>query len=143
MIILDTNVLSEMLAPAPSPVVERWLAAQSPASVFTTTVTKAEILYGIGILPEGKRKQALAAAIGAIFSEDFAGRVLPFDEAASDHYARLAAHRRHIGRPISQFDAQIAAIAASRGAELATRNVPDFEETGIKIVNPWIGGSVR
>lgn len=143
MIILDTNVLSEMLAPAPSPVVEHWLAAQSPASVFTTTITKAEILYGIGILPEGKRKQVLTAAIGAIFLEDFAGRILPFDEAASDHHARLAAHRRHIGRPISQFDAQIAAIAASRGAELATRNVPDFEETGVKIVNPWIGGPTR
>lgn len=143
MIILDTNVLSEMLAPIPSPVVEHWLAAQSPASVFTTTVTKAEILYGIGILPEGKRKQALATAVDAIFSEDFSGRVLAFDEFASDHYARIAAHRRHIGRPISQFDAQIAAIAASRGAELATRNVADFEEAGIKIVNPWIGSPVR
>lgn len=138
MVILDTNVLSEMLTPAPYPVVERWLAAQPTTSVFITTVTKAEMLYGLSILPEGRRKQAIEATIRPIFSEDFSGRILPFDDDAAEKYASIASHRRLIGRPISQFDAQIAAIAASRGALLATRNVADFAETGVQIVNPWV-----
>lgn len=137
MIILDTNVLSEMLTPSPSPAVESWLAVQPPTSIFITTVTKAELLYGVAILPEGRRKSALHTAIKSIFSEEFSGRILPFDDDASEHYANIASHRRSIGKPISQFDAQIAAIAASRGAKLSTRNVSDFEETGVDIVNPW------
>lgn len=137
MIILDTNVLSEMLTPSPSPAVESWLAVQPPTSIFITTVTKAELLYGVAILPEGRRKSALHAAIKSIFSEEFSGRILPFDDDASEHYANIASHRRSIGKPISQLDAQIAAIAASCGAKLSTRNVADFEETGVDIVNPW------
>lgn len=140
MIILDTNVLSELLRPSPSPVVEHWLSNQRSSSVFIATITKAEVLYGVRILPDGKRRDALEAAMGAIFSDDFGGRVLPFDEEAAERYATIAAHRRQIGRPISQFDAQIAAIAVCRGADLATRNVGDFEETGVTIVNPWRAG---
>lgn len=141
MIIIDTNVLSEILAPSPSPAVENWLAAQPPSSIFITTVTKAEMLYGVAILPNGRRKSALLTVVKAVFSEDFSGRVLPFDEDASEHYSKIASHRRSIGRPISQFDAQIAAIAASRGAKLSTRNVADFEQTGVEIINPWAAGT--
>jgi len=136
-IILDTNVLSELLTPAPSVTVEAWLAEQPPTSVFITTVTEAEILYGLRLLPDGRRRRDLEAAIVPILREDFAGRILPFDSEAADAYAKLAAERRKAGRPISQFDAQIAAIARSRGAALATRNVADFEGTGIAIINPW------
>lgn len=137
MIILDTNVLSELLAPSPVPAVLAWLAAQPAPAVFTTAVTEAEILYGLALLPEGRRRQALEAAVRPIFAEDLAGRVLAFDSDAAKSYATIAAHRRAIGRPISQFDAQIAAIAASRGASVATRNIVGFAETGVAIVNPW------
>ena len=114
-----------------------WLAAQPAAAVFTTTVTEAEILHGLALLPSGRRPQALKAAVRPIFAEDLAGRVLAFDRDAAQSYAEIAAHRRAIGRPISQFDAQIAAIAVSRGASIATRNVADFADTGAVIVNPW------
>ncbi|QND44730.1 type II toxin-antitoxin system VapC family toxin (plasmid) [Rhizobium lusitanum] len=137
MIILDTNVISELLMPSPSSVVVEWLAAQHPQSVFTTAVTEAEILYGLRLLPEGRRRRDLEAAISPIFSEDLFGRVLPFDRDAADLYATIATDRRSAGRPISQFDAQIAAIALSRGASVATRNISDFEGIGLVIVNPW------
>lgn len=137
MIVLDTNVLSELLAPNPSPAVVSWLAAQPAAAVFTTAVTEAEILYGLALLPDGRRRQALEAAVRPVFSEDLAGRVLAFDREAAASYAAIAARRRAIGRPISQFDAQIAAIAVSRGASIATRNVADFAETGAPVINPW------
>jgi predicted nucleic acid-binding protein len=136
-IILDTNVLSELLVSSPSPAVIDWLAEQGPASVFTTSITEAEILYGLRLLPEGRRRRELEAAISPIFSEDLAGRVLPFDREAADVYATIATRRRAAGRPISQFDAQIAAIALSRGASLATRNEADFENIGLAVVNPW------
>ncbi|ANL36398.1 MULTISPECIES: type II toxin-antitoxin system VapC family toxin [Rhizobium] len=140
MIVLDTNVISELVTPAPNAAVIDWLARQHPSSVFTTAVTEAEILYGLRLLPEGRRRRDLEEAILPIFSEDFSGRVLPFDRDASDVYATLATDRRKAGRPISQFDAQIAAIAISRGASLATRNVSDFTEINLQIVNPWKGG---
>ena len=138
MIILDTNVISELLAPRPNPSVEAWLGAQSPASVFTTTVTEAEILFGLRLLPTGKRRRDLEAAVQPIFAEDFAGRILPLDSVAAAAYADLAVARRRAGRPISQFDAQIAAIALSRGSALATRNLTDFEGVGIALVDPWL-----
>jgi predicted nucleic acid-binding protein len=137
-IILDTNVLSELLTPTPSTVVIEWLSAQHPPSVFTTAVTEAEILYGLRLLPEGRRRRDLEAAISPIFDEDLSGRVLPFDRDAADLYATIATRRRSAGRPISQFDAQIAAIALSRGASVATRNVSDFEGVGLLIINPWM-----
>lgn len=137
MIILDTNVISELLRPKADGAVEAWLADQPPASIFTSTITEAEILYGVRLLPDGKRKAELLAAIQPIFAEDFAGRVLAFDEEAGDAYATLAVARRQAGRPISQFDAQIAAIATSRGAAVATRNVSDFGDIGLVLINPW------
>jgi predicted nucleic acid-binding protein len=137
MIVLDTNVLSETLRPIPDPQVMAWLAAQPRAALFTTAVTEAEILYGLGLLPEGTRKEALSIAIKAIFDEDFVSTLLSFDSDAADQYAQIAVTRRNGGRPISQFDAMIAAITRSRGATLATRNVKDFVDCGIPIIDPW------
>lgn len=137
MIVLDTDVLSELMRPAPSPNVQGWLAAQPTTSVFTTAVAQAEILYGVTLLPAGRRRAALEQAVEDMFDEDFVGRVLPFDQAAAQAYAKIAAERREAGRPIAQFDAQIAAIARSRGAALATRNPDDFQGCGIDVINPW------
>ena len=137
MIVLDTNVLSEVLRPQPEERVLAWLAGQWRAAVFTTTITRAEILYGIQTLPAGQRKDGLWQAARGILDQDFAGQVLGFDADAADAFALIAAERRAAGRPISQFDALIAAIARSRGASLATRNVKDFEGCGIALINPW------
>jgi predicted nucleic acid-binding protein len=137
MIVLDTNVLSETLRSAPDPRVIDWFRAQKRAALFTTTITRAEILYGLGLLAEGSRKQALSSAIKAVFEEDFAGRLLSFDSDAADLYADIAVSRRNAGKQISQFDAMIAAVARSRGATLATRNVKDFIDCGIALVDPW------
>src|SRR5579864_108376 len=137
MIILDTNVLSEVMRPAPSARVLDWLAKESALSVFTTTIAMAEILYGIELLPKGRRRAALASAAEAMFEEDFAGRILPFDSDAARVFPKIAGARRASGRPITQLDAQIAAIAQSRGAAIATRNTSDFEECGVMVVNPW------
>jgi toxin FitB len=137
MIVLDTNVLSETLRPVPETRVLAWLASQPRASLFTTTVTRGEVFYGIRLLPAGQRRQGLWNATQAIFNEDFAGQVLSFDSDAADAYAEIAESRKSAGRPISQFDAMIAAVARSRGASLATRNVKDFVDCGIDIVDPW------
>jgi predicted nucleic acid-binding protein len=137
MIVLDTNVLSELMRPEPNARVVRWLGEQPAARVHTTSITRAEILYGILLLSPGKRRQALDAAARAMFEEDFAGRVLAFGSAAALPYATIARDRRHAGRPISHFDAQIAAIAMVNGASLATRNVSDFEGCGIEVIDPW------
>ena len=137
MVILDTNIISEALAPRPNTSVMGWLTTQPIASVFTTAITKAEILRGLRTLSEGKRRRDLEAAIQPIFAIEFEGRVLPFDSEAADAYADIAARRRKIGKPISQSDAQIAAIALSRGAAIATRNANDFSEIGLTIIDPW------
>lgn len=137
MIILDTNVLCEFMKPLPEPKVVLWLRNQPSASLFTTSITQAEIHYGICLLPEGKRRTALQDAAAEMFREDFAGRILAFGCQEARLYAELAAERRSLGKPISQSDAQIAAIARSSGARLATRNVVDFEECGLEILNPW------
>jgi predicted nucleic acid-binding protein len=137
MIVLDTNVLSEALRPEPEPSVLDWLGNQPRASLFTTTVTRGELLYGIRLLTDGRRRRGLWEAARKIFDEDFAGQVLSFDSDAADMYAHIAASRRMAGKPISQFDAMIVAMARSRGASLATRNVKDFEDCGIDVVNPW------
>lgn len=137
MIVLDTNVLSEILRPVPEPRVVEWLSQQPRASVFTTVITRGEILYGIQVLPAGKRRNGLWSAAMQIFDVDFDGQVLSFDSAAADDYAGISAARRAAGRPIAQFDAQIAGIALSRGAQLATRNVRDFDACGFKVINPW------
>lgn len=137
MIVLDTNVLSEVLRPEPEPRVLAWLDQQPANSVFTTAITQGEILYGIRLLADGQRRRKLWDTAAAIFDDDLDGRVLSFDSDAAGHYAQIAASRRATGRPISQFDATIAAISRSYGATLATRNTKDFEGCGIDVVNPW------
>ena len=137
MIVLDTNVVSEVMRPAPSPEVLRWWAGYPASSLFTTTVTQAEILYGIALMAKGRRRQSLESAAKAVFAEDFAERVLPFDSDAAEVFAQIAAASRARGRPMTQLDAQIAAIAHSRGAALATRNTADFERRGVRLLNPW------
>ena len=135
--LLDTNVLSELLRAQPHPAVLAWFAEQPADSLFVSAVTQAEMLLGARFLPRSKRRQQLETALDTMFREDFAGRVLPFDSAAAAAYAAVVAARRGAGRPISQFAAQIAAIALSRRAGLATRNVSDFEECGLTLTNPW------
>jgi predicted nucleic acid-binding protein len=136
-IVLDTNTLSEALKPAPSEAVLRWLGAQEALEVFITTITQAEVLYGIELLSDGRRKARLSLATEKLFEEDFRGRILFFDEEAARLFAKIVIHRKAVGRPISQFDAMIAAIARSRNATVATRNTRDFEECGIRLINPW------
>ncbi|SDX46215.1 type II toxin-antitoxin system VapC family toxin [Thiocapsa roseopersicina] len=137
MIVLDTNVLSELLRAKPEPAVIDWTASQPLETLFTTTVTQAEMLFGVGLLPNGQRRRQLEMAVAALFAEDFSGRVLPFDSDAATAYSVIVAERQRMGRPISQFDAQIAAITQSRGGRLATRNVVDFEDCGLDTINPW------
>jgi len=136
-IVLDTNVLYELMRLEPAAAVFAWVSAQPRATLYTTSVSEAEVLYGIAVLPEGRRRLALAAAAEAIFADDFEGRVLPFDEAAAVHYAEIVAARRHEGRPIEAFDAQIAATALVAGAGLATRDTGDFAGCGLTVINPW------
>ena len=138
MIVLDTNVLSEALRPSPDAAVLAWLEAQPAMALFTTSITRAEVFYGLCLLPKGRRRDQLHEAVTAIFDEDFGHRTLPFDDPAADAYAQVAAARRSMGRPISQFDAMIVGIARSRGAALATRNARDFEDCGVALINPWL-----
>ncbi len=139
MIILDTNVLSELMRPKPSPRVVAWVSKQPAAELFTTSITEAEIFYGIELLTKGKRREGLLAAAEAMFAEDFAGRVFGFESDAARVFSKIAADRRALGKPISHADAQIAAISQVRGAKLATRNTADFEDCGLAAVDPWNG----
>jgi len=137
MIVLDTNVLSELIKPQPASVVVDWVARHAATDLYITAITQAEIAFGVRLLPDGKRRDVLQRTVEEMFKMDFPGRVLPFDAAASIPYADIAAGRRRRGRPVSQFDAQIAAIVKSHVATLATRNVVDFLDCGITVVNPW------
>jgi len=137
MIILDTNVLSEFMRLKPTAGVVAWVARQPATELFTTSITEAEIFYGIELLAKGKRRERLLAAVEAMFAEDLTGRVFGFEGDAARVFSKIAAHRRALGRPISHADAQIAAIAQVRGAKLATRNTADFEDCGIDVVDPW------
>ena len=137
MIVLDTNVLSEMMRPSPDPSVFAWLASQPRPSLYTTSINQAEILYGIAALDDGRRKRDLAAAAQAMFAQEFAGRLLGFGQAAASHYARIVATRRRMGNPIEGFDALIAATALAAGASVATRDIGGFAGCGIELVNPW------
>jgi predicted nucleic acid-binding protein len=137
MIILDTNVLSELLRPEPAKQVERWLSAQDGAKVYLTTVGEAELRHGVALLPAGTRRNALTTAIEGLLDEDFRDRILPFDRAAARAYATIAATRRAAGRPISQFDCQNAGIARTHEATVATRNTSVYEGCGVELIDPW------
>jgi predicted nucleic acid-binding protein len=137
MLILDTNVLSELMRPVPDAQVLDWAQTKNRDEVYTTAINEAEILYGLELLPKGKKRDELMLAVEATFYRDMAGHILEFDSDAARTYAQIAASRRKRGRPISYSDAQIAAIVQSHGAMLATRDVSDFAECGIRTVNPW------
>lgn len=126
------------MKPMPDPAVARWMVRERGRGLFTTAVSEAEIVYGITILPDGRRKRELETAAQGIFAL-FAGRIFPFDSAAAREFALIVADRRRAGRPIEDFDAQIAAITRSRGMTLATRDVQDFAGTGVQLVDPWAG----
>jgi toxin FitB len=140
MIVLDTNVVSELMRATPHPTVVAWLQQASGTGLCTTSVTVAEIRYGIARLPDGNRKRELQQAANEIFAA-FPRQVLPFDLAAATAYADVVAGREGDGNPISGFDGQIAAICRSRAATLATRNTKDFVDTGISLVDPWAGAA--
>jgi hypothetical protein len=139
MIVLDTNVVSEVMKPSPSAEVLSWIAAYPRERLFVNTITQAEILFGGQVLPAGKRRAALQSDIDAMLSVAFSGRILPFDEQAARAFGRVVAGRLASGRPIAAFDAQIVAIALSRGAGVATRDVRDFEDCGVTVLNPRAG----
>jgi toxin FitB len=136
MIVLDTNVLSESMSSSPNTSVRHWLSRQAPDQLFTTSVSMAEILQGIELLPAGKRRDGLLAGAETMFNL-FRGRILHFHEDAARAFAPIAVLRRRRGRPITLFDAQIIAIAHAHGAALATRNTADFEGCGVRLINPW------
>ena len=140
MIVLDTNVVSELMRLVPDPAVMTWFSGQDSAGLHLTAVSEAELRTGAAILPAGRRRDRLAAEIDAVIGEDFAGRVLPFDSAAARAYATIAATRRSLGRPIPEADCQIAAIARARDAAVATRNAGDFAQCGIDVIDPWTAG---
>lgn len=135
--LLDTNVLSELLRAVPDPAVEAWVAAQPAQSLCISAVTQAEMMLGARRLPAGKRRHALERALESMFAEDFNERILPFDSAAVPAYVDIVALRRAAGWPISQFDAQIAAVARHHRNALATRNTSDFEGCGLSLIDPW------
>ena len=138
MIILDTNVVSELMRDSPQLEVIEWADDHLASELFITAITEAEIRAGIAFLPDGRRRRDLAAAAEHAFNVLFYERILAFNSESTRVYAMIAASRRARGRPISHADCQIAAIARSHGAQIATRNVNDFTDCGIEIVNPWL-----
>lgn len=137
MILLDTNVISELMRAEPAQTVLDWFGQHEAADLFISAVTEAELRAGVAYLPEGQRRDRLQLAVDAMIDQDFQGRILPFDTVASRPYAEIAARRRAAGRPIAEADCQIASIARATDAPLATRNVKDFDGCGIRVINPW------
>lgn len=142
-LLLDTNVVSELMRDEPSSALIEWFSQNNKQILFSCAVTKAEILLGIALLPEGKRKKALAKDAELTFAEDFTGECLPFDEVAAEYYAYVISMRKNIGRPIAMADAQIASIALSQNLAVVTRNTKDFEQIqGLTVINPWLSQNV-
>jgi predicted nucleic acid-binding protein len=137
MILLDTNVVSELMRPAPSEAVLAWFAAQDAADLYLSAIGEAELRRGAAMLPADKRRDQLMATIDAMIAEDFAGRILPFNSAAAQAFVLVFLERRAAGRPISFADGQIAATARAQGAAIATRNTADFAGCGIAVIDPW------
>jgi len=140
-VVLDTNVVSELMRPHASPHVHAWVEARANASLWITSVTQAELWFGARQLRPGQKRQALQDMLTLIFDEDFGGRIWAFDSPAAGACADILSQRRALGRPMSQFDGQTAAIARVHGAALATRNVADFEGCGLVLHNPWLASA--
>jgi predicted nucleic acid-binding protein len=137
MLVLDTNVVSEMMRPAPNPRIAAWLSRQPASEVHLTALTVGEIGYGLSLLPPGRRRSTLERRFAEVLERGFADRVLAFDAAAALAYGPIMAARRAEGRPMSVVDGQIAAIAQVAGAVLASRNLADFDGCGLRLVNPF------
>ncbi len=135
--VVDTNVVSELMRVDPDPNVYRWVNDRDESELFLTAVVEAELRIGISVLPQGQRRNELETTLEQTLTVDFNNRVLPFDSEAARAFATIGAHRRSIGKPTTVMDCQIAAIARSNGATVVTRNVSDFEDCGIEIINPW------
>lgn len=138
MLILDTNVVSELMRPVPAARVEAWVNTRPIDEFALTVITVAELLYGIDLMADGRRKTDLAGRLDAVVRRGFMSRVLPFDHTAALAYARLKGDRERQGRPLGGYDAMIAAIALVHGAGIVTRNVDDFTGCGVSIINPWL-----
>jgi predicted nucleic acid-binding protein len=136
-IILDTNVIAEVMKPEPSLRVMKWLEMIVPSKLFTTSINEMEVLYSIQLMPQGRKRDALQKAATSIFQEKFGNRVLPFDVQSASVFALLAATRKQLGHPIKNFDCQIAAIARVHGASIATRDLQDFSNCGVELIDPW------
>ena len=143
MILLDTNILSALMQRDPDPAVVTWLDGLPAESVWTTSVTVFEVRFGLELLAMGSLRRRLEAAFAKALEDDFEGRVLPFDQAAAGAAALIAARQRRAGRPVEIRDVEIAGIATSRKATLATRNVRHFEGLGLAIIDPWSARSRR
>ncbi len=141
MIILDTNVISELMRPVPDASVLHWLSAQPAGVIHVTTISYAEILFGLHVMPDGRRRQLLTDQANSMFLEDFAGRILHFDMAAAPAYATIVGTRRLAGQPLHPIDGMIAAIAHAHGAAVATRD-SDLSDCGVPVVNPWTAASI-
>src|SRR5690242_13079999 len=139
MIILDTNVVSELMRPSPEQRVLRWFSGHSSEDLHVTAVTMAEILYGIELVSTSRRRDVLRAGAEKVFGDVFADRILTFEDRAARAFSQIASARRRQGKPITEFDAQIAAITRVHGATLATKNPYVFEGCGVRLVNPWEG----
>jgi toxin FitB len=139
MIVVDSNVVSELMRPRPAPLVRQWILDHADRDLVTTAITVAEIGYGIEGLPDGKRKRQLKDAADTVFTT-FGAQVLPFGVESARHYAAIVAGRDRAGRPIDGFDAQIAAICRANGSSLATRNTEDFVDVGVDLIDPWRAG---
>ncbi|OMB98317.1 plasmid stabilization protein [Mycobacterium sp. NS-7484] len=137
MIVLDTNVVSELMRPAPEPGVTSWVDSLDVADIWLTVVTAAELMCGVARLPNGRRRRELRAKVDGLLAEDFQDRILPFDALAATHYADIVADRERSGLQISMAYGQVAAICRNWNAGLATRNVSDFVDIGVDLINPW------
>ena len=138
MYLLDTNVISELMRiRGPDERVAAWISRVDTEAVYTSSITRAEIAFGVSTLPAGRRRDQLAALADAIFEIDFVGRVLPFDSDTATIYGEILANRREIGRPISELDGQIASIARLRSLAIVTRNIRDFDACDVELVDPW------
>jgi toxin FitB len=137
MVIIDTNVVAEMMKLSPAPEVVSWLNVQESSALFLTTITIGEIAYGLRVMPQGKRRLQLEQGFERVLAEAFAGRILSFDEEAARQYGEVMGRRREIGRPLSVPDGQIASIARARGCAVATRNVRDFVDCGVEVLDPF------
>jgi predicted nucleic acid-binding protein len=136
-IVLDTNVIAELIKPAPAPQVLRWVDHQDSAELVITSITAAELRAGVVVIPRGRRRETIAKQIERLINDVFGGYILPFDSSSSSHYADIVAAGRRRGRPMSALDVQIAAICRQHDATLATRNITDFEAVKLPVVNPW------